>query len=88
VELQQNFFDVGGNSGNLALIHERLQQALERRFSITELYAHSTVSALAAHFSKPAPGAAVTGGVSPAVLRAERQRKVLDAQREARRGRK
>jgi hypothetical protein len=78
VELDQNFFDVGGNSGNLAVVHERLQQVLGRRFSITDLYAHSTVRALAAHFAPPAAPAST---VNQNVLRAQRQRDALAAQR-------
>ena len=97
VELDQNFFDVGGNSGNLALVHERLQRLLERRFSITDLYAHSTIRALAAHLTKTPPnapdhgagaGAGAGAGINPAALRAERQRQALAAQRQVHRDRK
>jgi amino acid adenylation domain-containing protein len=51
IGLDQNFFDVGGNSIHIADVHSRLQQLLGRQFSITELFAHSTVRALAAHFN-------------------------------------
>jgi amino acid adenylation domain-containing protein len=51
IGLDQNFFDVGGNSIHIADAHSRLQQLLGRQFSITELFAHSTVRALAAHFN-------------------------------------
>jgi len=77
VGLDQNFFDLGGNSINLVEVHAGLQSLLARQFSITELFSHSTVRALAAHFSAPGRVAAST---SPAI-RAERQRAALAAQR-------
>jgi acyl-CoA synthetase (AMP-forming)/AMP-acid ligase II len=85
VGLEENFFDVGGNSVNLVQIHERLQRSLEREFSITDLFAHSTVRALAAHFASTDEA-----GSSPraSAVRAQRQRNALSAQRNQRRERK
>lgn len=85
VGLDQNFFDVGGNSINLVQIHERLQRLLEREFSITDLFAHSTVRALAGHF---APKDASASPISVGAVRAQRQRDALSAQRGMRRDRK
>jgi acyl carrier protein len=82
VGLEQNFFDVGGNSLNLVDIHTRMQELLERQFSITDLFAHSTIRALAAHF---APKSAAASKPSAAVDRAQRQRDALLAQRNMRR---
>jgi amino acid adenylation domain-containing protein len=88
VGLEQNFFDVGGNSVNLVEIHSRLQRLLERQFSITELFAHSTIRALAAHFAPPAGGSATataTPTANAAAERAQRQREALLARRNMRR---
>lgn len=86
VGLEQNFFDVGGNSVNLVEIHSRLQRLLERQFSITELFAHSTIRALAAHFAPPAGGpATATPTANAAAERAQRQREALLARRNMRR---
>lgn len=78
--LDQNFFDVGGTSLHVAEVHARLQAVLGREFSITELFAHSTIRALAGHFSSEVPTAETT----EARLRAQRQRNVLSAQRNRR----
>jgi acyl-coenzyme A synthetase/AMP-(fatty) acid ligase len=80
--LDQNFFDVGGNSMNLVEVHARMQVLLARDFSITELFAHATVRALAAHF---APTTVATGTPNAAAQRAQRQRQALSAQRTTRR---
>lgn len=78
--LDQNFFDVGGTSLHVAEVHARLQAVLGREFSITELFAHSTIRALAGHFSSEVPTAETT----EARLRAQRQRNALSAQRNRR----
>ena len=78
--LDQNFFDVGGTSLHVADVHARLQTALGRQFSITDLFAHSTIRALAGHFSadvKPS-------GQADARLRAQRQRDAFSARRNLR----
>jgi amino acid adenylation domain-containing protein len=80
--LDRNFFDVGGNSIHVAEVHARLQKLLGRQFSITELFAHSTVRALAAHFSV---GAETKAAPNANLLRAQRQRETLLAQRKIRR---
>lgn len=80
--LDQNFFDVGGNSINLAQVHGRLKKLLDREFSITDLFAHSTVRALATHFASDAKTAPAG---SAARDRAQRQREALSAQRNMRR---
>jgi amino acid adenylation domain-containing protein len=80
--LERNFFDVGGNSIHVAEVHARLQKLLGRQFSITELFAHSTVRALAAHFSV---GAEAKAAPNANVARAQRQRETLLAQRKIRR---
>ncbi len=85
VGFEQNFFDVGGNSMHVAEVHAQLQRFLVREFSITALFAHSTIHSLARHFE-------VAGGEDKesqgSRIRAERQRRALAAQRSARPERK
>ncbi len=80
--LDQNFFDVGGNSLNLAQVHVQLKGLLGRDFSVTELFAHSTVRTLAAHFSSDGKTAQAAGAGRD---RAQRQLDALNAQRSLRR---
>ena len=80
--LDQNFFDVGGNSLNLAQVHVQLKGLLGRDFSVTELFAHSTVRALAAHFSSDGKTPQAAGAGRD---RAQRQLDALNAQRSLRR---
>jgi amino acid adenylation domain-containing protein len=84
VGLEQNFFDVGGNSMNLVQVHARLQRLLGREFSVTELFTHSTVRALANHFAAQKS----SGTADAAAQRAQRQRDALAAQRALHRARK
>jgi amino acid adenylation domain-containing protein len=79
--LDQNFFDVGGTSIHVADVHSRLQKLLGQRFSITELFAHSTIRALAAHFST---GTNADGAAEANRLRARRQREALLSRRNVR----
>ncbi len=78
--LDQNFFDVGGTSLHVAEVHARLQRAVGREFSITELFAHATIRSLAAHFSSDVKSSSAADARS----RAERQRDALRAQRKLR----
>ena len=49
VGLEDNFFDVGGNSLLLTEIAARLCATLEREIPIVDLFEHPTVALLAAH---------------------------------------
>lgn len=42
-----NFFDSGGTSIHLAVVHVRLREMCQRDFPITDLFAHTTASAIA-----------------------------------------
>ncbi len=85
VDLTENFFDVGGNSVHLANVHDRLQKSLNRTFSITDLFAHPTVRALATHLTTDRKN---EKAANDSRLRAQRQREALLAQRNIRRERK
>lgn len=56
--LDSNFFDLGGNSLHIADVHHRLQTTLGRTFPVTDLFAHTTIRALAQHFGARTPGPA------------------------------
>lgn len=82
VGMDENFFDIGGNSIQLAKVHTRLQTMLEREFPITELFAHTTIRRLASHFGESATPEPRAGAI---IDRARRQREALAAQRTSRR---
>ena len=62
-----NFFDLGGNSLQLAVLHTRLCEWTGRPLPITDLFIHTTVRAMALHLANSGP--------------AESQRAVLDRAR-------
>lgn len=79
VGLDQNFFDVGGNSIHIAEVHAQLQRLLSFKFPITELFAHATVRSLAAHFETAVGAPPGAGGANR--MRAQRQREALSVRR-------
>ncbi|RYD32119.1 MAG: non-ribosomal peptide synthetase, partial [Verrucomicrobiaceae bacterium] len=52
-----NFFDLGGTSIHLAVVHVRLRELTGRDLGITDLFAHPSARALAAHLSPTAVAA-------------------------------
>jgi aspartate racemase len=80
--LDDNFFDVGGDSIRIASVHTHLQRLLGQQFPITDLFVHTTIRSLAAHFKSTSGGTSMTFAASR--LRAQRQRQALSAQRNAR----
>lgn len=80
VGLDENFFDLGGDSISLAEVHRRLQISLGHEVPITNLFMHTTVRTLATHLTgAPAPASAA-GAVQD---RARRQREAQAARRNA-----
>jgi amino acid adenylation domain-containing protein len=67
---EDNFFDLGGHSLLMALLHEELEGTLGRRFPMQEMFAHPTVGGLAAYLS----GAEDSTAVDAAVERSARRR--------------
>lgn len=51
-----NFFDLGGNSIHLAVVHVRLREMTGRDFPITDLFALPNASAIARHLANEADG--------------------------------
>ena len=46
-----NFFDIGGNSIHLAVVHVKLREITGKDFPITDLFAQPSARAIAAHLS-------------------------------------
>lgn len=63
-----NFFDVGGNSIHVAILHVRLMEMVGRSFPITELFALPTAHSVAEFLSPKAPTAAKTNAQDRARL--------------------
>jgi len=73
VGIHDNFFDLGGHSLLLVQVHRRLRELFPGRvLSVVELFAHSTVAALAAHLSEP-PGGPAPVGLEELQVEAERR---------------
>ncbi len=83
VGINDNFFEIGGNSMLLIQAHRRLQETLGRTIAIVDLFRHSDIAGLARHLQ----GAAVQSpldsatGLEPARSQAQRQRAALQQQR-------
>jgi acyl carrier protein len=82
VGIDDNFFDLGGDSLGLAEAHSRLQKLVGHRFSVAELFAHTTVRKLATSFNNAGlhevPG-------KEFLNRAQRQRQAIGAGKNRRR---
>ena len=59
VGLDQNFFDLGGDSLLLVAVHSNLQKALQTQVPITDLFEFSTIRKLAQHLSRAKSASAV-----------------------------
>ena len=55
VDLDTNFFDLGGTSFDLVALHEEIRERFERNFPVTALFEYSTIRALAARLQTPDP---------------------------------
>jgi amino acid adenylation domain-containing protein len=83
VGLEDNFFDLGGNSIQLAQVHVRLREQFKRDFPITTLFEFTTINALAKHLS--AQTVARTGAQA-FQDRARKQQEILARQRQLAKG--
>jgi acyl carrier protein len=82
VGIDDNFFDLGGNSLRLAVVHAQLQKMIGRSFSVTDLFMHTTVRQLAASFNH----AGMQQELGKELLsRAQRQRQAIGSGRNPRR---
>jgi acyl carrier protein len=74
VAVQDNFFDLGGDSLQLISVHSSLQNLVGRKFSVTDLFEFPTIAALAERLGLSG-STAVSG--NDAQERAGRQREML-----------
>ncbi|MEO6846068.1 MAG: non-ribosomal peptide synthetase [Chthoniobacterales bacterium] len=73
IELDDNFFDLGGDSIQVARVHARLMELIDRPVPITDLFANPTIRTLASHLAGTA-----RGGAKDAIQdRAKKQRRAL-----------
>lgn len=82
IGMDENFFDVGGNSIQLAQLHSRLLALVEKEFPITDLLVYTTIRAAAAFLAKDKKFQ--TDSVHSIQDRARRQRAVLSTRRNLR----
>jgi amino acid adenylation domain-containing protein len=76
--LDDNFFDLGGDSLRLARLHQMLEKILDRKFPLTDLFAHTTLRSMSQHLmSSPDEG----NKQNAVVDRARLQREARMAQR-------
>jgi aspartate racemase len=76
--LDDNFFDLGGDSLLLLAVHANLQKALQLEIPITDLFEFATVRTLAAHLSKAGPAASSFSDVQQ---QAQKQRDAFSRER-------
>jgi non-ribosomal peptide synthetase component F len=81
VGMDENFFDVGGNSIQLAQVHSRMQPLVDKQFPITDLLVHTTIRAMATFFMKNSKAQSDGRSIQD---RARRQREVLANRRNLR----
>jgi acyl carrier protein len=74
VGLDDNFFDLGGDSLLLVSVHSNLQKTLQTKIPVTDLFEFPTVRKLAVHLG---PAQSNAGAFSDAKERAQRQREVF-----------
>ncbi|HEY4034598.1 MAG TPA: amino acid adenylation domain-containing protein [Ktedonobacteraceae bacterium] len=76
VGVQDNFFDLGGNSLLLAQVHSKIQAILKRNIMLLELFEYPTVSSLVEHLNpgRPAPSSP-QGNLGRAEVRRESMRR-------------
>ena len=95
IDVEDNFFDLGGNSLLLVRVHGRVEEAFGREIAMVELFNHPSVAALAGFLGAPAAeeeggagrddgGSASRDGVE---RRGDRLRQGRDRLRRRRRGR-
>jgi acyl carrier protein len=80
VSVEDNFFDVGGDSLQLLEAHAELQKTLSPDLVITDLFEYPTVRTLAKHVG----GAKSSSGITDAQERARKQQQVWSRQKPSR----
>lgn len=83
VGLDDNFFDLGGDSLLLVAVHSNLQKLLKTEIPLTDLFEFSTIRKLAQHLGRTGSNAAVASDFKQ---RAQRQREAFTRLRDRRPG--
>jgi amino acid adenylation domain-containing protein len=81
--LDDNFFDLGGDSLLLVAVHSNLQKILQTEISLTDLFEFATIRKLAQHLGH---AESVTASLSDAQNRAQQQRESFKRLRDRRSG--
>jgi acyl carrier protein len=81
VGLDENFFDLGGDSLLLLAVHSNLQKMLHVEIPVTDLFEFTTVRTLARHLEEPKPAGSSLGEHRE---RAQKQRDAFTQSRERR----
>jgi acyl carrier protein len=85
VSLDDNFFDIGGDSLLLVAVHSNLQKKLQIEIPVTDLFEFTTVRTLARRLGAQKVPAA-SAALSDSQLQAQRQRDAFARQRQKRGG--
>jgi len=80
VGAEDNFFDLGGNSVSLVQVHGRLRGVLQSAVTVTDLFRHPTIAALAAFITRSGE----SSGLEEVRDLAARQREALERQKQLR----
>lgn len=70
IRMEDNFFDIGGDSLQLLTVHTRMQQELDPNLRITDLFEYATVRNLARHLA----GTKENSAIQEAQQRAQKQK--------------
>jgi non-ribosomal peptide synthetase component F len=79
VGIDDNFFDLGGQSMLLARLHQALREALSAEFPIVTLFTYPTIRSFARHLDQPASAGDAR---TDALNRAEQQRRAIGRMRQ------
>jgi amino acid adenylation domain-containing protein len=83
IGLDDNFFDLGGDSLLLVAVHSNLQKTLQTEIPVTDLFEFTTIRTLASHLGEKQ---STRPSFSEAEHRAQKQREAFERQRELRAG--
>jgi acyl carrier protein len=81
VGLDDNFFDIGGDSLLLVAVHSNLQKMLQMEIAVTDLFEFTTIRTLGRHLSEKNPAAPSFSAVQE---QAQKQRQAFARERERR----
>ena len=81
IGLDDNFFDIGGNSQLLVSVHAKLQTLFNKKIPVAELFAYTTVRALSERLGGSAPD---SGAWNAGQDQAQKQRAAFARARAAR----